>query len=106
VIVEGTEHVGVNSTLCPQTQAARVVVLANPRAILDLQTVTRWLTSPVNGTALDQCGYETFVDFRGLVTDITGFEVEPHTVPVAGLATDEVHQRTVELALDFFGRVL
>ncbi len=116
VLIEDAKHRHFDSGLCAQTQSSGAIAIANPNAILDLQTISNLLISRSSGVAMDFCGFETFTnptDIRPLVASLTKFDVTPNNVPTVfdgdeqkGLDTDQVKEQVVELAVGFFGRVL
>jgi predicted dienelactone hydrolase len=108
ILIENAKHRHFDSGLCAQTQSAGSIAQANPRAILDRQTVQSLLTFPSSGTAMDFCGVDTFTtpdDIRPFVASLAGFEVTPTTVPATGLTSAAVEAEVVKLAVGFFGRV-
>ena len=109
ILIENAKHRHFDSGLCAQTQRAGSIAQANPRAILDRQTVESLLTFPSSGTAMDFCGFDTFMDpsdIRPLVASLTGFNVVPANVPATGLDSTAVKEEVIDLAVAFFGRVL
>jgi predicted dienelactone hydrolase len=115
VVIENALHRSFDSTACSQMQSAGTVASAgavasfNPRAILDLHTLTTWLIHPNNGSTLDYCSYDSFVnplDIRELVHSLTGFVVTADNVPRAGVDSNDVHRLMSELAVSFLDAVL
>ena len=113
VKIPNAKHRHFDSARCAQTQTSGVIAEANPRAILDLQTVTNQLIVPNGGgVAMDYCGIETFTDptdITPLVLSLTGFQVisaPVANVPTTGLTSDAVKTEVVKQAVAFFGRVL
>ena len=109
IIIKNTHHRHFASGFCPELQASGSVVLADPtRAILDRHTLTGIVNSPVNGSAVDICGFDYFttpVDVRSLITFPVGFNVTPESVPTQGIDTLEVHRLMSEIAVAFFRSV-
>ncbi len=109
VLIPNAKHRHFESGLCAQTQSAGAIAAANPRAILDLDTIRVLVTFPSSGVPMDFCGFETFTspsDIRPLVASLTGFNVTPTNVPTTGLDSNEVKEEVTELAVAFFGHVL
>jgi predicted dienelactone hydrolase len=108
VLIEKANHRHFDSGLCAQTQSAGGIASVNPRAILDLQTLTGLVILPSGGgVAMDFCGFETFTnptDIRTLVASLTKVNF-PDNVPTTGLDSSEVQEEVTERAVDFFGRV-
>ncbi len=109
VLIENAKHRHFDSGLCAQTQSAGGIAAVNPRAILDLHTIRKLVTSAPS-VAMDFCGFETFTDpsdIRLLVASLTGgFNVTPTNVPTTGVDSTEVKEDVIELAVVFFGHVL
>jgi predicted dienelactone hydrolase len=106
IAIENATHRSFDSTYCDQTQAAGAIAKANPRAMLDLHTITGIVTAPTSGKAMDYCPFSTFTnptDIRDLVASLTEFNVTPDNVPTSGLDTEEVKLRMAKLAVAFFG---
>jgi hypothetical protein len=110
IVIKNTRHRHFASGFCSELQASGSVVSANPtRAILDGQTLTAIVNNPVNGSAVDICGFDYFttpVDIRSLITFPVGFNVTPESVPTLGIDTLEVHRLMGEIAITFFDSVL
>lgn len=116
VLIEDAMHRHFVSGKCAQTQSSGAIAMANPSAILDLQTVTAALISPLTGVAMDCCRYETFikpVNIIPLVASLTNFNVTATDVPRVfdgderqGLDSDQVKDKVVQLAVIFFGHAL
>lgn len=121
VLILKAKHRHFVSGSCAQTQSAGAIAAANPtRAILDLDSIRRWVHFAATGTSMDVCGFDTFTnptDIRSLVASLTisppqfpqGFNVTATNVPVpppgatTGLTSDEVKDQVVQLAVGFFG---
>ena len=110
VVIPNVNHRHFDSGLCAQTQSSGAIASANPRAVLDLQTLRGLVTNPIVGrVAMDFCGIETFTDpsdIRPLVSSLTGFDFTSMAVPTSGVDSTEVNEEVTELAVLFFGRVL
>jgi hypothetical protein len=115
VLIDNANHRHFDSGLCAQTQSSGAIAAANPRAILDLQTVNTILTFQNSGVAMDYCGIATFTsptDITSLVEQLTrpvnggpgsGFIVTASSVPTTGLTSDAVKDEVVTRAVAFFG---
>ena len=97
------------------TQSSGSIAAASTRAILELHTIRRLVSSLGSfngfdlGVAMDYCGFEAFTtpsDIRPLVASLTGFNVTPTNVPTTGLESTEVKEEVTELAVHFFGHAL
>ncbi len=110
IVIKNTRHRHFASGFCSELQASGSVVLANPtRAILDRHTLNGIMNSPINGSAVDICGYDYFtnpVDIRSLITFPANFVVTPESVPTLGIDTLEVHRLMSEIAVGFFRSVV
>ncbi len=107
VLIENAKHRHFDSGLCAQTQSAGGIAAASTRAILDLHTIRKLVTSAPS-VAMDFCGFETFTNpsnIRPLVASLTGFNVTPTNVPTTGVDSTEVKENVIELAVVFFGHV-
>ena len=108
VLIENANHHHFESGLCAQTQSSGAIAAANPRAILDLQTISMLVTAPLGGVPMNFCRIEIFTspsDIRPLVASLTGFDFTTTPVPT-GLDSTQVKEEVTELAVRFFGRVL
>ena len=110
VVIENAKHLHFASGFCAMTQSSGAVAAASTRAILDLHTVRRLVSTFGSlGVAMDYCGIDTFTnpsDIRPLVAALTGFEVTPTNVPTTGLESAQVNEEVTSLAVVFFGHVL
>ena len=110
VLIENAKHLHFASGFCAMTQSSGAIAAASTRAILDLHTIRRLVSTFGSlGVAMDYCGIDTFTtpnDIRPLVASLTGFNVTPTNVPTTGVDSTEVNEEVTELAVDFFGRVL
>ncbi len=108
--IKNTMHRHFATGFCPEMQASAAIVMANPtRAILDRHTLTGILTSPVNGNAVDICGFGYFsnpVDIRPLVFSLTGYSVTETNVPTTSIDTLEIRRLMSEIAVTFFDSVI
>jgi predicted dienelactone hydrolase len=107
VLREG-QHRTFNSTPCARMQGAGAVRLSNARAILEDRTIRGLLVSPANGSTLDYCSFEAFVepvDIRPLVSEITAVDVTETNVPRL-LDAALVSRLSARLAAAFFKAAL
>jgi predicted dienelactone hydrolase len=109
VIIEGAHHRVYGDTYCAQAQIAAAIAQSNPRAILEVDTLSNlYKLSPASGSPLDWCPYDTFVnpvDVTAYTSAYAGKPVTPSTVP-SSLESVEVMRLTTELAVTFFDTVL
>jgi predicted dienelactone hydrolase len=108
--LDQVNHRHFDSGLCAETQSSAAIAIANPRAILDRETLRGLVILPSgNGVAMDFCRFETFTDptdIRPLVSSLTGFDVTPPNVPTTGVDSTDVKKEVLRRAVAFFQSVL